>query len=157
MGETEANETPRTILVVEDDADFGGLVRLKLEAAGHEVRVVSSSQQALAAVAENSPGLILLDLILADEDGGEALNYLRGGDTVDLVSSDVVMPKVGGRELLEQARKFQPGLVFLFSSGSTDASLRDLLDTDDATSFIAKPYSVTRLASTLRCALTRED
>jgi len=68
------------------------------------------------------------------------------GIDVDLVLSDVVMPTMGGRELLERARELYPDLIFMFSSGYTDETLRDLLETVERASFIAKPYTMVRLA-----------
>ncbi|MFV2072239.1 MAG: PAS domain S-box protein [Thermoanaerobaculales bacterium] len=90
-------------------------------------------------------------------DGSEALELLRAGVAADLVLSDVVMPTMGGHELLEKARKLNPGLPFLFSSGYTDQPLRDQLDAASGTSLIAKPFNMKNLSRAVRLALSQEE
>ena len=61
-------------------------------------------------------------------DGIEALEYLEAiGGGVDLVLTDVVMPRLGGRELTERIAVDFPEVGFLFRSGG--ASALNLVDT----------------------------
>ena len=57
------------ILVVEDDRDIGDLVSRYLEKAGFAVELLSSGRDALRAIAERPPDLLILDLMLPHVDG----------------------------------------------------------------------------------------
>jgi DNA-binding response OmpR family regulator len=72
---------------------------------------------------------------------------------IDLVLTDVVMPEMGGRQLIERLRRIRPELPFLLMSGYTDdAIVRDgLIGAGDR--FIEKPFTTTVLAQRVRLAL----
>ena len=72
-----------TVLVVDDEPDIRLLVRLVLEMEGYEVMEATSGQDALAAVDERRPDLILLDIRLPGMDGWEVLRQLRENDGED--------------------------------------------------------------------------
>ncbi len=76
MGSPDGNGDCLPILVVEDDEDLAGLVRLRLEAEGFVVRVAHSTADAEAALVETSPLVMLLDLVLANEDGRDLIEVL---------------------------------------------------------------------------------
>ena len=59
-------------------------------------------------------------LVVEARNGAEALQRWREQTAVDLVISDLVMPEMGGRELLRQLRADAPRLKVLFTSGYTD-------------------------------------
>lgn len=65
------------VLVVEDDDDLQNLLRLVLEGAGHAVRRASDGRQALAAVAEAMPAIILLDMNMPVMNGWEFARAFR--------------------------------------------------------------------------------
>jgi CheY-like chemotaxis protein len=74
--------------------------------------------------------------------GEEALALLEGVDTrFDLVVTDMVMPRVGGRAVAERARQRVPGISVLLMSGYTEeiASVASSVGAD--TGFIAKPFT----------------
>jgi two-component system alkaline phosphatase synthesis response regulator PhoP len=74
------------ILVVEDDAAIATGLALNLKLEGYLVDVVGDGEQALAAVAERRPALMLLDLSLPRKDGLTVLSELRaGGDALPVV------------------------------------------------------------------------
>lgn len=62
---------PRSILVVEDDPDLLSLVEMILSESGRPVRTASEGRAALARVAEEMPGLILLDMRMPGMNGWE--------------------------------------------------------------------------------------
>jgi len=66
-----------TILLVEDDSLLRHAFRLLLEDAGYHVREAGSAGEALAAVAVEVPGVIILDLGLPDRPGLEVARSLR--------------------------------------------------------------------------------
>lgn len=71
-------ETPARVLVVEDERRILTGLRLNLELDGYEVLAASSLSEARQAVAEGSPSLILLDLMLSDGSGLALCRELRG-------------------------------------------------------------------------------
>ena len=71
------NETPATILLVEDDPLLRHAFRLLLEDAGYAVVEAGSAAEALQAVDAAAPALVLLDLGLPDIDGLRVLEDLR--------------------------------------------------------------------------------
>lgn len=60
---------PTFVLVVEDDWDLAEVVKLTLEASGHEVAVARNGLEALNVVAERMPCVILLDMLMPVMDG----------------------------------------------------------------------------------------
>jgi PAS domain S-box-containing protein len=86
--------------------------------------------------------------------GADALAYCRENLTkVDLLLTDVVMPKMSGKELSEQATSMCVGLKTLFMSGYTDALIaqRGVLATGE--NLIAKPFKPEKLLSRVRSLL----
>jgi len=67
--------------------------------------------------------------------------------------TDVLMPMMGGVELATAARRLRPGTRVLFASGFSDAAIPGGTSPDDATHFIAKPYSSQQLTAIVRSAL----
>jgi DNA-binding response OmpR family regulator len=65
------------ILVVEDDPVYAGFVGGTLEAAGHQVDVVSTGASARRHVSSSSPDAVMLDLRLPDESGYDLARALR--------------------------------------------------------------------------------
>ena len=119
-----------TVLVVEDEPVVRRLARAALEDSGYQV--------------------------MEAEDGADALAVIARTDgQIDLVLSDVVMPRMGGRELNEALRGLRPELPLLFMSGypGQEVAERGLLD--PAASFIQKPFSPQELAQRVRGLLDR--
>jgi DNA-binding response OmpR family regulator len=65
------------ILVVDDNEDSVRIVRMIVQSAGFEVRVARNGKQALEAVDEAIPELIIMDVMMPEMDGVEALKALR--------------------------------------------------------------------------------
>lgn len=66
-----------TILVVDDDERNRKLLEALLAAEGHAVRSAASGEEALAAVAQQLPDLILLDIMMPGIDGFEVARRLK--------------------------------------------------------------------------------
>jgi len=56
-----AAEAPHTVLVVEDDPGIARLLQMRLERAGHQVRLLDSAAKVLATIKEGGIDLMLLD------------------------------------------------------------------------------------------------
>ena len=67
----------RTILVIEDDLDFAGQVKLDLTNRGYDVRHAASRAQALALLTPDAPDLLVVDRTLPDGDGISIISELR--------------------------------------------------------------------------------
>jgi len=85
---------PATVLLVEDEVAVRSVTQRMLKAAGHQVLVAESGEQALA------------------------LAELHSG-SIDLLVTDVVMAKIGGPELAQRLVAVRPELKVLFISGYT--------------------------------------
>jgi CheY-like chemotaxis protein len=65
------------IVVADDDEDILALVVLRLQRLGYRVRQARDGAEALAAVAEERPSLVVLDAMMPRVDGYEAIRRLR--------------------------------------------------------------------------------
>jgi PAS domain S-box-containing protein len=93
--------------------------------------------------------------VLEARDGREALEIARHfeGD-IQLVVTDVIMPRVGGRELSEGLSRMKPSVKVLFMSGYTDDQLlqRGILQSGSR-NFLEKPFTPETLARKVRQVL----
>ncbi|HEX7484033.1 MAG TPA: response regulator [Candidatus Saccharimonadales bacterium] len=62
-------KTPKSILVVEDDTALSEAYKLVLDHAGYTTRIAASGQDALQAIEEDEPDIILLDIRMPVMDG----------------------------------------------------------------------------------------
>jgi PAS domain S-box-containing protein len=85
--------------------------------------------------------------VLAASSGAEALELARG--SVDLVVSDLVMPGMGGRMLVNRLRAGHPNLRALFISGVE----RDASVVPSGTAFLPKPFGADALLRAVRAVL----
>ncbi|EDM80135.1 Multi-sensor Hybrid Histidine Kinase [Plesiocystis pacifica SIR-1] len=86
-------------------------------------------------------------------DGAEAVEAFEGGLRVDLVLSDLSMPRMTGAELADYVREHYPELAIVLMSGNLDVA--DLKEEVEAgrMAFMQKPISLRSLSKTLRVAL----
>ncbi len=68
------------ILVVDDDVDLSGIIRLILTSAGYDTYVANSGQEALDWLLSNRPDLVLLDLMMPDINGFTILRKMRANE-----------------------------------------------------------------------------
>jgi two-component system cell cycle sensor histidine kinase/response regulator CckA len=90
--------------------------------------------------------------VLSADNGEAALEILAREGHVDLMISDVVMPSMDGPTTVREARKTHPDLPILFISGYAEEQLRKSIDLERV-AFLAKPFSVQKLAEAARDAL----
>jgi signal transduction histidine kinase/ActR/RegA family two-component response regulator len=90
-------------------------------------------------------------VVLEAADGLEALEFFDGGEmTIDLVVSDVIMPRMGGVDLLEELKSRSVLKKMLFTSGYTDDAFRGRKELRSQYPFLQKPYSPEALARMVR-------
>ena len=91
--------------------------------------------------------------VLTANSGQKALAILSGDDTnVDLVVTDLVMPTMGGRELVERIQQLAPTMRILCASGCVLPP-----DQQIGLMFLQKPYTSHDLLSKVRQALATES
>jgi PAS domain S-box-containing protein len=124
-------ETGReTILLVEDEEDVRALAREVLERQGYTV--------------------------LEAADGAQALQvHEQEGARIDLILTDVVMPRMSGRELVDRVRATRPAMPVLYMSGYTeDAILRHGVR-DASILLLGKPFTPADLVRKIREVLDK--
>ena len=96
--------------------------------------------------------------VLSAADGLEALQLIeRLQEPIDLILSDVVMPKLSGRELAERVSILRPSTKVLFMSGYTNDAIVNHGIIDGATWFIQKPFALNDLARLVRKVLDSHE
>ncbi len=127
----DLNFGSETILLVEDEEAVRNLSREMLNACGYNV---------IEAV-----------------NGVEALKIVEMNPTaIDLLMTDVMMPQMGGKELSERLLLLRPDIKVLFTSGYTDGAATRLGILNEATHFLAKPFTFNSLTKKIRELLDRE-
>lgn len=91
------------ILVAEDDKYYANIYKTKLTAEGFEVVVVRDGKQALKAVREKKPDLILLDLIMPIKDGFETLKELKADKNLKSIKV-IVLSNLGQDEDIQKTK-----------------------------------------------------
>jgi two-component system phosphate regulon response regulator PhoB len=118
------------VLVIEDEEAISQLLAYNLEKEGFTVRVAGDGDEALAALEEEQPDLVLLDWML---------------------------PSVSGIEICRQMRA-RPGtrgtpVIMLTARGEEDDRVRGLdVGADD---YVTKPFSMSELVARMRAVLRR--
>ncbi len=114
-------ETRRHILVVDDEPHIGRIIQFKLELGPYDVALCP--------------------------DGVAALEMLRRPDPIDLILLDIMLPRLGGLELLAQLRRMPhrrstPVIMLTAKGNETDREQAAALGAFD---FVVKPFSPKRL------------
>lgn len=91
--------------------------------------------------------------VIKAESPAEAVAFITEGVMIDLLLTDVVMPKMNGRELYNQISRFLPGLKVLYMSGYTDNVIADQGVLHAGVAFLQKPFSVRALLEKVRQVL----
>ena len=114
-----------TILLVEDEESVRQLVRDTLESKGYRV---------------------------LEADNGETGLKVAGAQQgkIELVITDVVMPGLGGREMVEQLAKTRPETKVLYLSGYTEDAILSDGTIEPGTAFLQKPFTLQNLSRKVR-------
>ncbi len=110
-----------TILLVEDEQRLQRVLTLTLEQSGYEVRTAGTAAEAVEAVCENLPGVLVLDVNLPDGTGWGVLRQLAAqGITCDMLPTIVLS---AGQTAQHRIAEFRP-LAFLPKPFPVDALKR---------------------------------
>ena len=122
---TAFHNAEKNILIVEDVDDLRTLLQRKLSRRGYTVTTAAN--------------------------GGEALRLLEHeGLRPDLIITDVIMPTMNGKELVERIRQHHPHVEVIYMSGYADETIMPdgILNTDIP--FIQKPFGSDDLERTIQ-------
>ena len=118
------------VLVVEDDRDIAELVERYLQKAGFSIELLSSGRDALKAIAERTPDLLILDLMLPHVDGLEICRVVRSDPRT--AATPIIMLT---------ARADESERIVGLEIGADD--------------YVAKPFSPNELVARVRALLRR--
>jgi CheY-like chemotaxis protein len=92
--------------------------------------------------------------IIEAVNGAEAVSkFTEFNETIDLLLLDMIMPKMNGKEALDEIRQLRPDIKAIFSSGYAPETIRQKAALDDGVHLIAKPASPTDLLKKVRQVL----
>jgi two-component system cell cycle sensor histidine kinase/response regulator CckA len=123
------HEIPPTVLVVEDSAQLRELTRRLLHGRGYTVLVAADAEQASALFDQNA--------------------------SIDLLLTDVVMPRTSGPELTKRLAARRPSLKVIYMSGYTDETIVQHGILQPGIAFIHKPFTAETLDRKIRDVLQR--
>jgi two-component system phosphate regulon response regulator PhoB len=127
---TKSSESPKRVLVVEDEPDIAALIAYQLTREGFRVETAASGTEALSAVGKEIPHLVVLDRMLPGLSGDEVLESLRK----DPATSAVPI-------LVLTAKKEQEDRISGFELGADD--------------YLTKPFSPRELVLRVHAILRR--
>ncbi len=120
------------ILVVDDEKELSALVSLHMKMAGFEVLTANSGEKALELSREETPDLIILDLMLPKIDGWQVCEQLRQ----DAATKDIPVIMLTARTQIEDKLKG-------FEAGADD--------------YVTKPFSPRELVARVKRVLARAE
>jgi excisionase family DNA binding protein len=106
------------VLVVDDDERLREFMRVNLEMEGYSVREAASAEEALEAIEDQAPELVLLD---------------------------VVMPGVDGWQMLQRMQERHGSIPVIMFSGQVEASSAGEAEQRGARGFVGKPFDPQQL------------
>lgn len=88
-------------------------------------------------------------------DGEEALKIFQKGE-IDVILTDVMMPKMGGIELLKRLKEIEPTIVVIVMTGFAEKDIILNALKADADDFISKPLNLLQLKTAVDKALVKK-
>jgi two-component system cell cycle sensor histidine kinase/response regulator CckA len=162
-------------IVVDSERGRGTSIKVFLPKAEHGAETLDEPQAPGAAMAGTETILLVEDqrevrsvvhqmlarhgyTVVSAADGAEALDAARRhGRPIDLLVTDVVMPGMGSRVLVERLLSHQPQTRVLYMSGYTDDAVVQQGVLERSVAFIQKPFAAPALLQKIREVLERDD
>ncbi|WP_257458528.1 response regulator [Archangium lipolyticum] len=98
----------RHVLIVDDEPDIANVLAELLGEEGFDVRVVHDGRQALAAMAEKKPDLLITDLMMPRMDGHTLIREVRGSEALRDLPILVMSAGTLDRSLVTPKTRFLP-------------------------------------------------
>jgi two-component system cell cycle sensor histidine kinase/response regulator CckA len=114
-----------TVLLVEDEISLRALAAEALKRLGYQILQAGNGLEAL---------------VIADQHDG----------VIDVVVTDIVMPRMGGPELIEKLRRKRSGFSVIFMSGYTEAAVLEHANLGKDAILLNKPFSTETLVRKMR-------
>ena len=96
--------------------------------------------------------------VLQAEDGPAALEIMAAADAIDLLLTDMILPRgMSGRDVAAAFHKHHPAAGVLYSSGYTREILNRRGNLDEGAALMSKPYQTAALAQRVRKMLDGEN
>ncbi len=148
---------PRHYMTAEDEATEKESERKEVKPAdltGEGTILLVEDEDAVRAFASRALASRGYNVLEADS-GVSALEVINehGGDKIDLVISDVVMPEMDGPSLLKELRKREMTSNVIFISGYAEDAFAKNLEENEKFSFLPKPFSLKQLAGAVKEAM----
>ncbi len=128
---SKIHEGTETILFVEDDNSVREFAVSALRSLGYTIHEATSAMQAIQMIVQKNL-------------------------TFDLLITDLVMPEISGKELVDKLSISDPHLTVLFTSGYTDGTIATDGFLEEGVNFLHKPYSVQQLSAKIREILDKK-
>jgi CheY-like chemotaxis protein len=124
--------------------------RPSVPSTGHETVLVVEDEPLILKVAQTALEKLGYQVLCA-RDGLAALERAcEHAYKIDLLVTDVVMPKLGGRELAQRLQALRPGLKVLFTSGYAENEIAVQGVLREGVILIQKPYALATLTQRVR-------
>lgn len=141
---------PRVDTTVDDEGGRGGLGSAPR---GTETLLLVEDEAQVREIAQEILETLGYTVLIA-ENGEQALRLARDfNHDLQLMITDVVMPVMGGRELVEHLAKVRPETAVIYMSGYTDDAIVRHGLMDEGLAFIQKPFTADALARKVRLVL----
>jgi len=123
-----------TVLLVEDEPAVREVATRMLRAQGYQVLVAANGEEAIQ------------------------IAHSHAGESIHLLVTDVVMPRLSGKAVADQLKTIRPDMKVLFISGYSDDTLvRHGAAESSSLNFLQKPFSPSLLAFKIRAVLDKKS
>ncbi|MDH6141515.1 MULTISPECIES: response regulator transcription factor [Kitasatospora] len=137
------------LLVVDDEPNIRELLSASLRFSGFRVESAATGEEALAAIAEERPDLVVLDVMLPDVDGFTVVERLREQTRRQQISNPAGLAARPGRP---RPSEHLPVLFLTAKDGTEDKVHGLAAGADD---YVTKPFSLEELIARIRAILRR--
>ena len=125
-------QSPKEILLVDDDPDYSELTRMRLEASGYQVACASNGREALELLErQHQPSLIIMDVEMPDKNGLTTLINIG------------VRQKIRGKDS-------QNTIPIIVATGLQSEKVREVMMAQNISGYLKKPYEAQVLIQKVR-------